>query len=185
MLQTAAQTASVVTKIFAGFLTDTDEDIPGESDTEIDDGNITAINSAVATLALDSGIALAPIPSKQIITQNMSIEIFEKSSVVKYPVIQIYSDRVRNLLTEKFRKFSGKVRTVAEVRVSQDRIEGLEDQLRLYVDAVAQVLDSNRGDWGQGAFYAGGYEVAFDPVKQGGKNFLQVAKVTFEVDMSV
>jgi hypothetical protein len=180
-----SQTASVVTKIFAGFLTETDQDIPGESDTEIDNGAITAINSAVATLALDSGVPLAPIPTSSIVTQNMSIEIFERSSVVKYPVIQVYADRVRNLLTEKFRKFSGKVRTVAEVRVSHDRIEGLEHQLRLYVDAVAEVLDSNRGDWGQGAFYAGGYEVAFDPVKQGGKNFLQVAKVTFEVDMSV
>ena len=51
-------------------------------------------------------------------------------------------------------------------------------------DAVTQILDANRGNWGQGAFYTGGYEVTFDPVKQGGKNFLQVAKVTFEVDMS-
>ena len=62
--------------------------------------------------------------------------------------MHVYSDRVRNLLTEKFRTFSGKVRTVAEVRVSQDRIEGIEDQLRLYVDAVTQVLDANRGKLG-------------------------------------
>ena len=61
-------------------------------------------------------------------------------------------------MIEKFRTFSGKVRTVAEIRVSQDRIEGLEDQLRLYVDAVTQILDSNRGSWGLGAFYTGGYE---------------------------
>ena len=111
-------------------------------------------------------------------------DLRRRQPAVKYPVIHVYSDRVRNLLTEKFRTFSGKVRTVAEVRVSQDRIEGLEDQLRLYVDAVTQVLDANRGSWGQGAFYTGGYEVTFDPVKQGGKNFLQVAKVTFEVDLS-
>lgn len=180
-----SQTASFVAKRFAGFLTDTDTDVvAAEPDTEIDNGGITAINRAVATLALDSGIALASIPTSSVVMQNMSIEIFERSSVVKYPVIQIYSDRVRNLLTEKFRTFSGKIRTVAEVRVSRDRIEGLEDQLRLYVDAVTQILDSNRGSWGQGSFYAGSYEVAFDPVKQGGKNFLQVAKVTFEVDMS-
>ena len=53
--------------------------------------------------------------------------------------------------------------------MSQDRIEGLEDQLRLYVDAVTQVLDANRGSWGQGAFYTGGYEVNFEPVQQGGQ----------------
>jgi hypothetical protein len=163
-----AQTASVVTQVFAGFLSATD----------------TGVSSFVATLALDSGIPLAPIPSAYIVAQNMAIELFERSSVVKYPLIQVYSDRVRNLLTEKFRTFSGKVRTVAEIRVSQDRIEGLEDQLRLYADAVTDVLDSNRGSWGQGAFYTGGYEIIFEPVKHGGKNFLQVAKVTFEVDLS-
>jgi|HubBroStandDraft_4_1064222.scaffolds.fasta_scaffold261198_2 hypothetical protein len=167
-----AQTASVVAQVFAGFLSATGT------------GAESAINSAVATAALDSGIPLAPIPTPYIVTQNVSIEIWERATVVKYPLVQIYSDRVRNLLTEKFRTFSGKIRTVAEIRVSQDRIEGLEDQLRLYADAVTQVLDSNRGSWGQGAFYTGGYEVTFDPVKQGGKNFLQVAKVTFEVDMS-
>lgn len=163
-----AQTASVVTGIFAGFLSATD----------------TGVNGAVATAAADSGIPLAPIPPAYIVAQNMAIEIYERASVVKYPLIQVYSDRVRNLLTEKFRTFSGKIRTVAEVRVSQDRIEGLEDQLRLYVDAVTQILDANRGSWGQGAFYTGGYEATFDPVKQGGKNFLQLAKVTFEVDLS-
>src|SRR5580700_9367781 len=167
-----AQTASVVAQVFAGFLSATGT------------GAESAINSAVATAALDSGIPLAPIPTPYIVTQNVSIEIWERATVVKYPLVQIYSDRVRNLLTEKFRTFSGKIRTVAEIRVSQDRIEGLEDRLRLYADAVTQVLDSNRGSWGQGAFYTGGYEVTFDPVKQGGKNFLQVAKVTFEVDMS-
>jgi hypothetical protein len=112
------------------------------------------------------------------------MDIWERASVVKYPLIQVYSDRVRNLLTEKFRTFSGKVRTVALISVSQDRIEGLENQTRLYVDAVTAVLDANRGSWGQGAFFTGGYEVTFDPVKQGGRNFLQVAKVTFEVDVS-
>jgi hypothetical protein len=167
-----AQTASVVAQAFAGFLSATGT------------GTDSAINSAVATAALDSGIPLAPIPTPYIVAQNMSIEIWERASVVKYPLIQVYSDRVKNALTEKFRTFSGKIRTVAEIRVSQDRIEGLEDQLRLYADAVTQVLDANRGTWGQGAFYTGGYELTFDPVKQGGKNFLQVAKVTFEVDMS-
>jgi len=49
---------------------------------------------------------------------------------------------------------------------------------------VTQVLDANRGSWGQGMFFTGGYEVKFDPVQHGGRNFLQVAKVTFEVDLS-
>lgn len=163
-----AQTASIVANLFAGFLKDPK----------------TGVGPAVSTLAMDSGIALAPLPPAQVINQNVSPAISERALAVIYPEVHVYSDRVRNNLTEKFRTFSGKVRTVAEVRVSQDRIEGIEDQVRLYVDAVTQVLDSNRGSWGQGVFFTGGYEVNFDPVSQGGKNFLQVAKVSFEVDLS-
>lgn len=139
------------------------------------------LGAVLADIAANAGVELAGIG---VIAQNAPVALMEKSSAVKYPVVLVYSDRVQNMLTEKFRNFSGKVRTVAEVRASQDRIEGLEEGLRLYVDAVTQVLDANRGDWGQGMFFTGGYEVKFDPVQHGGRNVLQVAKVIFEVDLS-
>jgi hypothetical protein len=139
------------------------------------------LGAVVADIAANAGVELAGIG---VIAQNAPVALMEKSSAMKYPVVLVYSDRVQNMLTEKFRNFSGKVRTVAEVRASQDRIEGLEEGLRLYVDAVTQVLDANRGDWGQGMFFTGGYEVKFDPVQHGGRNVLQVAKVIFEVDLS-
>src|SRR5579863_3400631 len=163
-----AITASVAAGKMAGFLAAPD----------------TGVNSAVGQLASDTGVALAPVPPAHIINQHVPFALAEKAKAVKYPVMYVYTDRIRNLLTEKFRPFSGKLRTVTEVRVSQDRLEGIEDQLRLYVDAVTQVLDANRGTWGQGAFYTGGYEVIFDPVQHGGLNFLQIAKVSFEVDFS-
>jgi hypothetical protein len=163
-----AKTASVTARKMVEFLTEPEK----------------GVASAIGQLAEDSGVRLAVIEPGQIVAQNMSFEIAERSLVVKYPSIHVYVDRVKNLLTEKFRRFSGKIRTVAEVRVSQDRLEGIEEQLRLYVDAVTQVLDGNRGNWGEGAFYAGGYEVAFEAVKHGGRNFVQVAKVSFEVDLS-
>jgi len=145
----------------------------------------TGLGPAVAQAAFESGVDLAPIPPSHVVNQNVSFELSERALVVKYPAVYVYADRVQNLLIEKFRKFSGKVRTIAEVRVSQDRLEGIEEQLRLYVDAVTQVLDVNRGTWGEGAFFTGGYEVSIDPVRQGGRKFLQIAKVTFEVDISV
>ena len=145
----------------------------------------TGVARAVAELAEETGVTLAALPPAHVISQNVAAELSEKSQVVKYPVVHVYADRIRNELKEKFRTFSGTVRTVAEVRVSHDRIEGIEDRLRLYVDAVTRVLDSNRGSWGEGAFFAGKYEVTIDPVKHGGRNFLQVAKVTFEVDLSL
>ena len=145
----------------------------------------SGLGPTAAAIALNAGVELAAISADAVIAQNTPVALMEKSSAVKYPVVLVYADRVRNLLTEKFRTFSGKVRTVAEVRVSQDRLEGVETQTRLYVDAITQVLDTNRGSWGEGAYYTGGYEVTFDPVKHGGRNFLQAARVSFEVDVSV
>jgi hypothetical protein len=145
----------------------------------------TGLSSRVNDVAQESGVPLIGIAPPHIVNQNISFELAEKSQIVKYPVVHVYTDRVRNLLTEKFRTFSGKVRTVAEIRVSQDRVEGLEEKLRLYVDAVTRVLDEHRGSWGEGAFFGGQYEVGIDPMKHGGKNFLQIAKVTFEVDLSL
>jgi len=164
-----AKAASVATRRTVEFLTDPDG----------------GLNSAIAQIAIESAVELASISPEQVVNQNVSIELSERARVVKYPAVNVYADRVRNLLTEKFRTFSGKVRTVAEVRVSQDRIEGVEEQLRLYVEAVTQVLDGNRGSWGEGAFFTGGYEVSIEPVRHGGKNFLQIARVEFEVDMSL
>ncbi len=163
-----ARTGSVVTQILVGFLTDP---------------NI-GLGPVSASLAEDSGVALTPIAPESVVNQNVPVALAERSLAVKYPVVHVYSDRTQNLLLEKFRTFSGKVRTVAEVRVSQDRIEGIEEQLRLYVDAITQVLDANRGSWGQGAFFTGGYEVTYEPVQHGGKNLLQIARVTIEVDVS-
>ena len=163
-----ATTGSVAARKLVGFLSASD----------------TGLVPALAQLANDTGVALTPIPPAHVVNQNIPFALAEKGSAVKYPVVHVYTDRIRNLLTEKFRRFSGKVRTVAEVRVSQDRIEGIEEQLRLYVDGVTQVLDANRGSWGEGAFYTGGYEVSFDPVQHGGRNYLQIAKVSFEVDFS-
>jgi hypothetical protein len=163
-----AQTASITAQKLVGLLTAAD----------------TGLGPVVASIATNAGVELVGIGPENVIQQNVAVALMEKSAAVKYPVVHVYSDRVQNLLTEKFRNFSGKVRTVAEVRVSQDRIEGLEEQTRLYVDAVTQVLDGNRGSWGQGMFFTGGYEVRFEPVQHGGKNFLQVAKVTCEVDLS-
>jgi hypothetical protein len=139
---------------------------------------------AVAEIALNSGVELTVIAPEGVVQQNAPVALMEKSAAVKYPVTLVYADRVQNLLSEKFRRFSGRVRTVAEVRASQDRIEGLEERVRLYVDAVTQVLDANRGSWGQGMFFTGGYEVKFEPVQYGGRNLLQAAKVIFEVDLS-
>ena len=71
-----------------------------------------------------------------------------------------------------------------EVRHSQDRLEGLQETVEVYADSVIQVLTEGRGNWGDGMFFGGGYEVAFGAVKRGGRNLIQTAKVTFEIGVS-
>src|SRR5215469_14435039 len=163
-----ATTASIAVRKVVGFLRDPN----------------TGIGPAVSQIADDTGVQLTKITPASIFNQNVAFDLAEKAQALKYPAMYVYTDRVKNALTEKFRTFSGTVRTVAEVRVSQDRIEGIEEHLRLYVDGVTQVLDANRGSWGQGAYYTGGYDVTFEPVRHGGKNYIQAAKVSFEVDLS-
>jgi hypothetical protein len=121
---------------------------------------------------------------RMIAAQNVSADISEKAGNAHYPALLIYCDKLSNTLKEKFRQFSGKAHVVVEARYSQDRLDAIESNLQIYVDAVCALLDDSRGDWGDGAFYTGGYEVSYEPVVRGGKNFLQRAKVRFEVEVS-
>jgi hypothetical protein len=142
------------------------------------------INACLATLSQAANVSVAPIAPNQLWTQNVSIELAERSSDVKYPAIHVYCEKIVNQLKEKFRVFSGKAVMSIEVRVSQDRLDGLQDQLQVHLDAITQVLDQGRGDWGEGMYYAGGYEAVLGPVKHGGRNFIQTGKVTFDVGVS-
>jgi hypothetical protein len=131
------------------------------------------------------GVTLAPVTAKQVYAQNAAQALIERSLEVRYPTVLVYCEKIVNDLREKFRTFSGRALLAVEVRVSQDRIEGIEQLLTNYVDAITRVLDQNRGDWGGGTFYTGGYEVSFDQVEPGGKHFLQSARVRFQVLVSV
>ncbi len=139
----------------------------------------------VAAVAELQGITLAPIDAKQIFAQNVAQAVVERSVDLKYPSLFVYCEKMSNDLREKFRTFSGKANLTIEVRVSQDRIEGLENLLQSYVDVVTRILDQNRGDWGNGMFYTGGYQAVFGPMAHGGRNFIETGKITFEVAVSI
>lgn len=121
---------------------------------------------------------------RTILGLNASVEIVEKTGMAQYPALLVYCDKVSNTQKEKFRTFSGSAHAVVEVRHSQDVLNGIESNLEACVDAVCALLDDSRGDWGSGLFYGGGYEVSYEPVGRGGGNFLQRAKVGFDVEVS-
>ena len=136
--------------------------------------------------AIAQGIQAVPaFPVASILRGNSSPELTEQSIALQYPVMTIYCDKLSNTLKEKYRVFSGSAQVVVEVRHSTDRIQGIQEALETYVASACQILDNSRGDWANGVFYAGGYDVTFGPVKRGGRNFLQIAKFTVNVDISV
>jgi hypothetical protein len=142
------------------------------------------LNAGLAALTLGGPDAAQVVDPAQVRAQNVAAEMAERSGAVKYPSVNVYCEGLANDLREKFRSFSGKAEMAIEVRHSQDRLEGLEQKLEFYVDGAMQLLNESRGDWGDGMFYGGKYQVSFSPVKQGGKNFMQIAKITFEIGVS-
>jgi hypothetical protein len=144
----------------------------------------TGLNAALAQLNAEEGLHLPAIAPEHLRAQNVSADLADKSIFAKYPAVHVYCEKLSNTLREKFRTFSGKARMVIEARVSQDRLEGIEQHSQRMADAITNVLDASRGEWGGGMFYAGGYEVAYGPVKHGGRHLLQITKVIFEVDIS-
>ena len=143
----------------------------------------SGVNARITTMEANDP-NLKTIGIRSIMLQNVSIEIAETSGQPQYPALLVYCDKVQNLLQEKFRGFSGRVHLVIEVRQSQGTLHLIEQNTEMYVDAVCALLGEARGDWGDGASYSGGYEVEYQPVAKGGKNFVQRAKVSFAVELS-
>lgn len=144
----------------------------------------TGLPSTVSNLSQQEHVELAAIEAAQIASENVAFEMVEKTAGVTYPAVYVHCEKLSNGLREKFRTFSGTASMAVEIRVSHDRLERLAQDLHLYAAATAEVLDSHRGEWGSEMFYTGGYEVTFGPVKRGGSNFLQTAKISFDVDVS-
>ncbi len=141
-------------------------------------------NANLAALTAPDSALAAPLEAAQVRAQNAAQDLAERSDVARYPAMNVYCEKISNSLAEKFRSFSGTVQMTVEVRHSQDRLSALQESLELYVDSVTQALTAARGDWGDGMYYAGEFEVSFSPVKRGGKNFIQAAKITFQLGVS-
>lgn len=139
---------------------------------------------AVAGLATRDNRDVEFPTAEQIVQQNIGPDLLEKRAGIRYPLFHVYCEKIENDLREKFRRFSGRVQLAVEIRVSSDRMEDLAWEAPFFVDAVTEVLDGSRGDWGLGVYYPGGYQVTFGPAKAGGKHLLQTAKIQIELLVS-
>jgi hypothetical protein len=145
---------------------------------------ISGVNANLESLTGRSG-ALALLDPQQIRTGNIAPELADRSNTVRYPTANVYCEKIVNSQVEKFRTFSGTIQMAIDLRYSSDRVEHVQSTLEVYMDAVMAVLDVSSGDWGNGMYYGGGFQAAFGPVKHGGRNFIQTAKITFEIGVSI
>jgi hypothetical protein len=141
--------------------------------------------AAIAAHLADVGNTEIPaIEADHILSMHLNQEAAERVVGARYPQVNVFCEKVSNRLTEKFRRFSGTASVALEIRVSQDRAEGLEQRLQLYVDAITALLADSRGEWEEGVYYSGAYEVTFGGARQGGKHFVQSAKISVDLDVS-
>ncbi len=139
----------------------------------------------MAAIRAAEGIDAQNLPDPVVQALHAAVETEDRATGAKYPQILVHCHRMRNLLTEKFRKFSGVVDMAVEIRVSHDRLNLLERQSRLYLDAVTAMLEDCRGEWGECVFQSGRYDVEFGAAKKGGRHFTQTTRVNVPVEVSL
>jgi hypothetical protein len=144
----------------------------------------TGLAAWVENLQIETGLALALVPVSQIIVSAASADLLDKVEQVGYPRVAVYTAKVENTLLEKFRSLSGTATAAIAISVSSDLIEQVERNMHFYIEAVTGILRQNTGDWGDGLFFSGKFDVQLQPPKAGGIGFVQTAIVGCTINVS-
>lgn len=146
--------------------------------------NGDALQQEISAIAASSQMNVPPIPSNQVVLTSVTPDIGDKNFQLTYPRICLYSTVVRNTHIEKFRSLSGTVSVTAEVWASANLLQDTDQWIHFYVEAMTNILRQNIGDWGDGIFFSGVYDVQFQQPKAGGLGFVESAKVTCTLNIS-
>jgi hypothetical protein len=144
-----------------------------------------ALQQQITALAAASSLTVPTITTGQVVLSSASPELGDMNIQLTYPRVCIYSNNLKNTQFEKFRSFSGQVSLVAEIWASDNLATQADAWIHFYVESVGEILQSNIGDWGDGMFYGGAYDVVFQPPKPGGLGFVESAKLTLSLNVSV
>ncbi len=147
--------------------------------------NGSALQARLAMAAQDAGLLLPWIAPAQVVLSSAAPELGDNNLELTYPRVCLYASNVKNSLLERFRSFSGTVTVVAEIWASADLASQCDQWIHFYLDAVTGVLESNRGDLGDGVYFSGMYEAQIQPPKTGGMGFVQSAKLFCTINVSL
>lgn len=144
-----------------------------------------ALQQKLAALASAGPYEIPVISATQVVLSSASPDLADQNIQLSYPRVCLYCAGIQNTQVEKFRSFSGTVAVVAEVWASANLLTQVDQWIHFYVEALSEVLWANIGDWGDGFFFAGKYDVQFQPPKVGGLGFVESAKVTSSLNVSL
>ena len=146
--------------------------------------NGDALEQQITLLAQASSVNVPSITADQVLLSSASPDLGDKDVQLTYPRVCLYSAAVRNTQAEKFMSLSGAVSVIADIWASSNLATDTDQWIHFYVEAFTAILRQNRGDWGQGLFFSGVYEVQFQPPKPGGVGFVKWARVTSSLNVS-
>lgn len=143
-----------------------------------------AIEAAVTALATDNGVVVPILPASQVYVSSSPVTMAELLEELAYPKVSVFSSKLINSQVEKFRSLSGSINVTAEIAATGDLVAGVDQWIHYYAEAVSNILRQNRGDWGDGVFFSGAYEIDVLPPRAGAGGYIQIAHVNCSVDVS-
>jgi hypothetical protein len=144
-----------------------------------------ALQQTLDAIAAAAQVQVPMIAATQIVASSAAPEMADNNLQLSYPRVCLYTNAIQNKQTEKFRSFSGVLTVIAEVWASANLLSQTDQWIHFYVEAVTELLRKNIGDWGDGFFFSGKYEVQFQPPKPGGFGFVEGSKVSISVNVSL
>jgi hypothetical protein len=156
--------------------------VPQKAAALLSAGNLLA--QSIAHLAAASGVVVPVILAPQVIVSSAPPQIGDPDLQLTYPRVSFYVSSLKNTRIEKFRSLSGSMTLVADIWASGNLLTQVDQWLHYYVEAVTMLLRQNSGDWGDGIFFDGSYDLQFQLPAAGGLGFVQNARVTCGLHVS-
>jgi hypothetical protein len=141
----------------------------------------SALGQELTGLANSMGASMPTIDSAHVVLTSAASDVGDTDARLGYPRVCLYSSGFKNSQFEKFCSLSGVLSATADIWTSANLVDDTDRWIHYYVEAVTTLLRRSSGDWGDGVFFPGVYDVQFQPPKTGGMGFVQLARLRFDL----
>lgn len=146
--------------------------------------NANALQIELSSLATASNVTFPNVLPTQVVLSSASPDMGDRDVQLSYPRVCIYTGALKNTRTEKFQSISGSLAVIAEVWASANLATDVDQWIHFYVEGLTSILCTSAGDWGDGIYFSGQYDVQIQSPKSGGLGYVQSAKVTCVLNVS-